>query len=184
MGKLEGKIALVTGGKSGKPEQEPTATAIQSELAQAWTRIAELEQALESARAGTIHPSSEQQEEEWQFHRRKPSPDEKRILKLQARVRQLEALVLPLDDEQKDALSQYKRKVDRELKAHWKANETRLKQIERNIKTNSVTILRKDYNLFIAGFHPDASPEMRDKARNRFVGLYEKRVIADKDYHR
>jgi hypothetical protein len=32
----------------------------------------------------------------------------------------------------------------------------------------------KDYSLLLASFHPDASPEMRDKARNRFVELFKK----------
>ena len=93
--------------------------------------------------SGAIQHSSAQQQKQQQW--RKPSADEKRILKLQAQVRELEALVLPFDDEQKDALRQYQRKVDREYKARWKLNETRLKQIESDIRRNSVTILRKDY---------------------------------------
>jgi hypothetical protein len=89
-------------------------------------------------------------------------------------VRELEMLVLPLDNLQKDALRQYKRKVDREFKNQWRHCEASLKQ-------RIITMHSKDYSLFLAGFHPDASAEMRDKARNRFVALYKKLVITDKD---
>jgi hypothetical protein len=95
-------------------------------------------------------------------------------MQLEAKVRELEILVLPLDDEQKDALRQYKRKVDREFKNRWRSHETFLRQ-------RIVTMQAKDYSLFLAGFHPDASTEMRDKARNHFEKLFKKLVITDKD---
>ena len=49
------------------------------------------------------------------------------------------------------------------------------------IKGRTVTMYSKDYSLFLAGFHPDASKEIRDKARSRFEKLYQKRVITDQD---
>jgi len=76
-------------------------------------------------------------------------------------------LLPPLDDTQKDALRQYKRKVDRECKAHMRDTEALLRE-------RIITMSAKDYTLFIAGFHPEASREKRDQARNRFVDLYKK----------
>jgi NADH dehydrogenase/NADH:ubiquinone oxidoreductase subunit G len=143
--------------------------ALAKELAQARTRIAELEKALASARADTIQHSSEQQQQ-WT----RKSADEKIIMGLKARIHELEALVLPLDSEGKTAVGQHKRKVDREFKARWK-------RAEAVIMERTFTMTSKDYTLFLAGFHPDASAEMRDKARNRFVALYKKRVLTGED---
>jgi hypothetical protein len=145
--------------KSGKN------TLLQQQLAQARARMAELEKAQQGK--GKIQT---QQQQQWH----KPSAAEKRIMQLEAKIRELEALVLPLDDTQRDALREYKRKVDREFKVRWRQMETVLKQ-------RIVTMHSKDYSLFLAGFHPDASTEIRDKARNRFEGLYKKLVITDND---
>jgi hypothetical protein len=134
-------------------------------------QIAELEQALAAAqRSSTVQRKEE--DDPWRFARR-PSPDQHRIARLQSRVRELESLVLPLDDSQQDALRQHKRKVNRDFKRLWKAYEVHL-------CAHTVTMDSKDYTLFIAGFHPEASKEKRDQARNRFVDLYKKIVITDK----
>jgi transposase-like protein len=110
-----------------------------------------------------------------QFFGRKPSSAaEKRIKQLEAKVRELESLVLPLDDTQKDALRQYKRQVDKDYKLRWKLSEAVMAK-------RAITMHSKDYALFFAGFHPDASKEKRDQARNRFVYLYKKRVLTDED---
>lgn len=140
-------------------------TQTKTKLEQARTRIAELEKLIKEP-----HPATIPEQEQWH----KPSAAERRIMQLEAKVRELEALVLPLDDTQKDALRQYKRKVNREYKARWRHNEAVIKQ-------RTITMHSKDYALFIAGFHPDASAEMRDKARNRFTELFKNRVITDKD---
>src|SRR5262249_55525768 len=125
-------------------------------------RIAELEKALRAAKQRES-ALQQQKEQEW----RRPSAAESREIRLKAKIRELEALVLPLDDEGKTAVGQHKRKLNRHYKALWKQSETLLKQ-------HHITMSAKDYTLFIAGFHPEASKEKRDQARNRFVDLYKK----------
>ena len=49
------------------------------------------------------------------------------------------------------------------------------------LKRRTISMHRKDYRLFISGFHPEASKEKRDEARNRFVELYEKLQITEKE---
>lgn len=134
-------------------------------------RIKELEKALASARRDTsvVQVDSEQQSGGLPRVWRKPSPHERRIKQLEAKVRELQALVLPLDDSQKDALRQHKRKFNREFKARCRQYEIFIRQHGQNMNS-------KDYSLFLAGMHPDASVEMRDKARNRLEEKYEKQV--------
>ena len=123
------------------------------------------------ASGDAVDSSALQRQQRW----RKLSSAEKQIMRLKARVLELESLVLPLDKPQKDALRQYKRKVDREFKVRWKL-------FEAAIIKRSVIIHSKDYALFLAGFHPDASKEKRDQARNRFEWSYKgRRVITDND---
>jgi hypothetical protein len=109
---------------------------------------------------------------------RKPSlerltPDQHRIHKLEARIRELEALVLPLDDEGKDAVRQYKRKLDREFKIRWQLH-------DKVIRERNVIIDEKAYTTMLAGMHPDASKAIRDRARTVLEGL-RKRVLLRKD---
>jgi cob(I)alamin adenosyltransferase len=155
-------------GTDSAPEQQQLSAA-QLELAKAKRRIAELEKALASAKE-----EGRQLQPQQQWGRKTSSAAERRIRQLEAKVRELESLVLPLDDSQKDALHQYTRKVKREFDRQWKVCEATV--MKRNIIMRS-----KDYALFLAGFHPDASEEIRERARNRFVDLYAKHVLRDAD---
>lgn len=155
--------------KSGTSPRRPEH--VQQELAQALARIAELEKLLSQQKAVQRPPQQQQWHEQL---RNKPSAAELKIMRLQDKVRELESLVLPLDDEGKTAVGQHKRKVNRLFKALWKMNEDLLKK-------HAVTMSSKDYKLFLAGFHPDAAAEMRDKARIRFETLCKRFVIPDKD---
>jgi hypothetical protein len=76
------------------------------------------------------------------------------------RVRELEALVLPLDDEGKDAVRQHKRKVNRDFKRQWRVS-------EEAIKKRHWIVDERTYALLLAGYHPDVeeSRKYRDQAR-------------------
>ena len=102
------------------------------------------------------------------------SADEKHILHLEAQVRRLEALLAPLDDSQKDELARYKRQVNQDFNRRWKLSEAAAAK-------RQITMTSRNYGLILAGFHPEASTEKRDAARNLFVKLCEKHVIHDKD---
>jgi hypothetical protein len=88
-------------------------------------------------------------------------------------VRELEALVLPLDDEGKDAVRQHKRQVDREYKA-------RAGRFEEATLKRSITMDEKTWQTLFAGCHTDASEVIRGRARTVLEG-YKKRLLTKKD---
>jgi chromosome segregation ATPase len=153
--------------KGGQRASQPDDDALVQQLAQARARIAELEKTIASVtQRDTIQ---HQQQQQWT----RKSADEKLIMRLKARIGELEALVLPPDDTQKDALRQYKRQVDKDYKLRWKLSEAAMAK-------RAIIMSSKDYGLIFAGFHTDTK-DFRDKARNRFVELCEKHVIANKE---
>jgi SMC interacting uncharacterized protein involved in chromosome segregation len=103
----------------------------------------------------------------------KPSAAEDRCVRLEARVRELETLVLPLDETGKDAVRQHKRKIDREFKA-------RVRKYEKTIRERTWVMDEKAYRTILAGLHPEASKEIRDRARNLFE-RYRKHVLTKED---
>jgi hypothetical protein len=107
-----------------------------------------------ASRAAHELPPKEELPRDW--HRTR---EQMRIHQLEAKVRELEALVLPLDAEGKDAVRQHRRKLEREFRIRWKVYE---ESISRN---NRIIIDTEAYATLLAGLHPDASEEFRKRAR-------------------
>lgn len=105
--------------------------------------------------------------------RERPTRDAKHIRRLEDRVRELEALVLPLDAEGKDAVKQHRRRIDREFKQRCKLH-------DELIKKRTVIMDERTYAGILAGLHPDASREIRDRSR-ALLEPYKKRVFTKKD---
>jgi hypothetical protein len=101
------------------------------------------------------------------------APEQRHVHRLEDKIRKLEKLVLPLDDDGKDALRQRKRAVDREYKARWRAYEA-------TIDKRHITMDEKTYSTILAGLHPDASETYRKTARTALED-YKSKVLKKGD---